>query len=132
MKPRFPLLRAVLVASTLAALVACSTGPAPAPSALATSAPAQWQAPLPHSGQLTQLKDWWRQFNDPLLVQLIDAAQAVSPTLASATSRIEQSRATRVAAGAALLPTLDANASAVRAKQDFASGIGSTDRKSVV
>ena len=126
MKPRFPLLRAVLVASTLAAVGACSSGPAPAPSALATSAPAQWQAPLPHSGQLTQLKDWWRQFNDPLLVQLIDAAQAVSPTLASATSRIEQSRATRVAAGAALLPTLDANASAVRAKQDFASGIGST------
>jgi NodT family efflux transporter outer membrane factor (OMF) lipoprotein len=126
MKPRFPLLRAASVAASLLALVACSTGPAPAPDVLTRAAPAQWQAPLPHSGQLSELKNWWQQFNDPLLVQLIDAAQTVSPTLASATSRIEQSRATRVAAGAALLPTLDANASAVRGKQDFVSGIGST------
>lgn len=126
MKPRFPLLRAASVAASLVALGACSTGPAPAPSAITQNTPAQWQAPLPHSGQLSVLKDWWQQFNDPLLVTLIDTAQAVSPTLASATARIEQSRATRVAAGAALLPTLDANASAVRAKPDFVSGIGSS------
>ncbi|MEO8804590.1 MAG: efflux transporter outer membrane subunit [Burkholderiaceae bacterium] len=126
MKPWLKLSRAMSAAATLAALGACSTGPAPLPGSLADTTPAQWQAPLPHSGQLTVLKDWWQQFNDPLLVQLIDAAQAVSPTLASATSRIEQSRATRVAAGAALLPTLDANASAVRGKQDFVSGLGST------
>ncbi len=126
MKPRFPLLRAAPIAASLFTLAACSTGPAPAPDALTRQAPAQWQAPLPHIGQLSELKTWWQQFNDPLLVQLIDAAQAVSPTLASATSRIEQSRATRVAAGAALLPTLDANASAVRAKPDFVSGIGSS------
>lgn len=50
----------------------------------------------------------------------------MSPTLASATSRIEQARATRVAAGAALLPTLDANASAVRGKQNFIFGMNST------
>ncbi len=120
------MLRAASAAATLAALGACSSGPAPLPGAAADITPAQWQAPLPHSGQLSVLKDWWLQFNDPLLVQLIDAAQAVSPSLASATSRIEQSRATRVAAGAALLPTLDANASALRGKQDFASGIGSS------
>ena len=126
MKPRFPLLRAASAAVSLVALGACSTGPAPAPDVLSRAAPAQWRAPLPHRGQLTELQAWWQQFNDPLLVQLIDAAQAVSSTLASATSRIEQSRATRVAAGAALLPTLDANASAVRGKQDFVSGIGSS------
>lgn len=126
MKPRFSLLRAASATASLVALGACSTGPAPAPDVLTRAAPAQWQAPLPHSGQLSELKDWWQQFNDPLLVTLIDTAQAVSPTLASATSRIEQSRATRVAAGAALLPSLDANASAVRGKPDFVSGIGST------
>ena len=126
MNPWSPLLRAVSAAATVAALGACSTGPAPLASAKADTTPAQWQAPLPHSGQLTVLQSWWQQFNDPLLVRLIDAAQAVSPTLASATSRIEQSRATRVAAGAALLPTLDANASALRGKRDFVSGIGST------
>ncbi|MEO8058922.1 MAG: efflux transporter outer membrane subunit [Burkholderiales bacterium] len=125
-KPRFPLLRTFSAAATLAALGACSTGPAPLASTTAPSTPARWQAPLPHSGQLTALKDWWQQFNDPLLVKLIDEAQAVSPTLASAAARIEQSRATRVAAGAALLPTLDANASAVRGKQDFVSGLGNS------
>lgn len=63
---------------------------------------------------LTDLSQWWQQHGDPLLVRLIDAAQAASPTLASATSRIGQARAERVAAGAALLPALDASASARR------------------
>ena len=126
MKSSFKRLRAASAAASLAALAACAGGPAPAPTAGANALPAQWQAPLPHSGQLSVLKDWWQQFNDPLLVQLIAAAQAVSPSIASATSRIEQSRATRVAAGAALLPTLDANANAVRGRQDLISGLGTS------
>ena len=93
-------------------LAGCAT-PAPPPP-LATAAPPQWYAPLPHQGTLSDLSQWWQQFNDPLLVQLIESAQALSPTVASARSRIEQARATRAAAGAALLPTLDAQASAVR------------------
>jgi len=100
-------------------LVACAAQK-PSPDAGAT-APEQWQAPLPgdygllpHSGMLTDLSQWWQQHGDPLLVRLIDAAQAASPTLASAKSRIGQARAERVAAGAALLPTLDAAVSATR------------------
>lgn len=77
-------------------------------------APAQWHAPLPHNGNLTDLAQWWQQQGDPLLVRLIDAAQAVSPSVASAKSRIEQARAARVAAGAAMLPALDASASISR------------------
>lgn len=119
----------VLRLSALAAaasLAACASAPSePTPSSAAPW-PAQWQAPLPHDGQVTALRDWWRQFDDPLLLELIGAAQAVSPTIASAASRIEQARATRVAAGAALLPALDANASAVRGKQDFVTGTAAT------
>ena len=118
---RFTSLPAVLAA---AFLIGCASPPAAPPAA--TELPAQWQAPLPHDGQLTVLSQWWQQFNDPLLVQLIDAAQTVSPGVASAASRIEQSRAARVAAGGALLPALDANASAVRGRQDFVSGLGTT------
>lgn len=125
MKPRFSLLRAASAAATLVALGACSSGPAPRPGT-AAEAPTQWQAPLPHNGQLTGLKGWWQQFNDPLLVEFIAAAQGVSPTVASAMSRIEQSRATRVAAGAALLPSLDANASGARRRQDLFTDIGNT------
>lgn len=90
------------------------------------TAPSRWQAPLPHGGQLTDLSRWWQQFNDPLLTQLIDAAQALSPTLAAAQSRIAQARAAQVAAGAALGPTLNASASASRGRQDLSLPLGNT------
>ena len=128
MRDRSRLLRAAVAASTIAALAACVSGPRPLPPAATAAAdgPLQWNAPLPHRGELTALASWWQQFDDPVLVALIDAAQAASPTVASAVSRIEQSRATRVASGAALLPSLDANSSAARGKQDFISGLGNS------
>ena len=80
--------------------------------------PARWQAalpaPLPHGGSLVGLSQWWDAQKDPLLVELIMAAQAVSPSVASAQSNIEQARATRAASGAALLPALDATANVSR------------------
>ena len=79
-------------------LAACATGTPPTPTAGASAPePAAWQAPLPagaaaatgagalpHGGQLAGLRQWWTQLNDLLLVELIDAAQAASPTVASA------------------------------------------------
>jgi outer membrane protein, multidrug efflux system len=107
-------LRLTAAAAALLWLAGCA---APRPSEnVAAPAPPQWYAPLPHNGTLADLTAWWQQFNDPLLIELVEAAQAASPTVASAASRIRQARATRVAAGAALLPTLDAVASAGRAK----------------
>ena len=76
--------------------------------------PTSWQAPLPHGGAVADLSRWWQLLGDPLLAQLIDAAQSASPTLASARARIEQARATRTATQAALLPTLDGTAAASR------------------
>ncbi|MEO7953037.1 MAG: efflux transporter outer membrane subunit [Polaromonas sp.] len=117
-------------------LGACATV-AP-PGAVSAPVPAQWSAPLPpqanlsdnaglpekpHHGSLTGLTRWWQQQGDPLLVELIAAAQAVSPTVATARLRIEQSRATRVAAGAALLPSIDAAASVNRGRS-LQSGAG--------
>jgi multidrug efflux system outer membrane protein len=89
------------------------------------SIPAQWQTPLPgtgttaalpHGGSLTGLSQWWQQQNDPLLVELIMAAESVSPTVSTARSNIEQARASRVASGAAMMPTLDGTASASRGR----------------
>jgi NodT family efflux transporter outer membrane factor (OMF) lipoprotein len=125
-RPSFNPWRTTLAAAAAAALAACSSGPPTRPPSPGTDAPPQWQAPLPHRGELTALAEWWRQFDDPVLPALIDAAQAASPTLATAAARIAQSRATRVAAGAALLPSVDANASAVRGRQDFISGLGNS------
>ena len=121
MKRRSPL--PMLTALSAVALGACA-GVSTAPSSVTTTAPgaeapSQWQAPLPHGGQLDDLQRWWQQFNDPLLAELMASAQDVSPTLASARSRIEQSRAARIAAGAALAPRLDANASALRGQPEL-------------
>nr|WP_315232323.1 efflux transporter outer membrane subunit [uncultured Albidiferax sp.] len=104
-------LRWTLVGTAVWLSACASTAP---PTSAPAQAPAQWQAPLPHQGQLGDLASWWQRLDDPLLVQLIDAAQSVSPSVASAASRIGQARATAVGAGAALLPSLDATASASR------------------
>jgi outer membrane protein, multidrug efflux system len=103
-----------LIAAGAAALwlIGCaSSGPT---AQLEAQVPPQWYAPLPHNGTLADLASWWQQLNDPLLVELVESAQTASPTVASAASRIQQARATRIAAGAAVLPTLDAAASAMR------------------
>ena len=97
--------------------------PAASPAAAAqvqasTLAPA-WQAALPLGNTASDLSRWWSRFDDPLLGSLVDAAQVASPTVAAAASRIEQARTARVAAGAALLPTLDASASASRGRTDL-------------
>jgi len=82
--------------------------------------PAQWIAPMPgegalaHDGQVSALADWWRRQQDPLLIDLIGAAQNVSSSVSVARSRIEQANAERLAAGGALQPTLDAGVSAQR------------------
>ncbi len=79
-----------------------------------TTAP-QWYAPVQaHQGSSAALTSWWQQFDDPLLAQLIDAAQRESDTLAAALSRIEQSRAGVVAARSALLPGANLSASGSR------------------
>ena len=54
-----------------------------------------WQAALPNvdpaadathaaDPRLADLRRWWVSFDDPLLLSLIDAAQAASPSLSSA------------------------------------------------
>lgn len=93
-------------------LAACAVNRPPA--AVSAPVPAQWQAPLPHGGQSGQLARWWAQWDDPLLGEVIAAAQEVSPTLASARARVAQARATRVTAEAGLSPRVDASASASR------------------
>ncbi len=104
--------RLLLTCCTAFCLTACAAWQPPL--ALPDAAPPDWYAPLAHNGSLTDLSQWWQSLGDPLLVQLVEAAQNASPSLASARSRIEQSRAARVQAGAALLPALDGTGSAAR------------------
>lgn len=103
-------------------LSACAT--LAVPDTVSAPVPPQWQAALPHQGSLTTLSQWWQQ-GDPLLAELIATAQAVSPTVASARSRIEQARAARASADAVLRPTLDGSASLGRSRSLQATGTDS-------
>src|SRR5689334_18541067 len=104
---------ALLLAPAL--LAACSAGsPLAPPRSLADLAPPGWQAPLPHGGEPAAIARWWQAWDDAALVRLVDAAQAASPTLAQARTRIAQARTERTTASAALLPRLDGTASASR------------------
>jgi NodT family efflux transporter outer membrane factor (OMF) lipoprotein len=115
----------VITLASSALLAACAIGPnyeAPG----STAVPQQWFAatpkldtavstqPLPHSGKAESLINWWEQFDDTLLAQLVAAAQRESDTLAGALARIEQARAGVAAARSGLWPNASLNASGSR------------------
>ena len=83
------------------------------------SVAAQWHTQLPHRGELSNLSVWWSQFNDPLLLRLIEAGQRVSPSLAEAAARIADARANKTAQRASLVPLLDAGMSESRARSEL-------------
>ena len=81
------------------------------------TAPAAWQAALPHGASTATMANWWAQWGDAALVELMDAAQKESATLSGARSRIAQARAALTGAQAALLPGVNASAQASRSVQ---------------
>lgn len=105
-------LRTLLPLATALALSACSSFMPPAHVDMV--APTQWHAPLPHQGTVGSLTQWWQQQGDPLLVELIAAAQAVSPTVAQALARVEAARAQQAAAHSALVPNVSAQVTGSR------------------
>lgn len=106
---------AALAAALLAGCALTPPGPAPAP-----ALPTAWSAPLPaaHGGSTAHLAQWWSQFDDPLLPQLVAATQRSNGDLAQAVARIDEARANARIAGSGAWPTLTANASAVRARTE--------------
>lgn len=72
--------------------------------------------------------EWWRGFDDPLLVAMVARAVEGNTELAQARARIEQSRAAARAAGAALLPTLDGAGSVTSVSQSRNTAIGRITR----
>jgi outer membrane protein, multidrug efflux system len=85
-----------------------------------------WQAPLPHDGSVQKLGEFWQQFDDALLIELINSAQQVSPNIAAAKTRIAQARSARISQVATTRPTLDGTFSTSRSVQqpdlDFSGG----------
>ncbi|CCG08183.1 efflux transporter outer membrane subunit [Pararhodospirillum photometricum] len=80
--------------------------------------PPTWTAPLPHGGTTVSLVGWWAQFKDPVLTQLLEKAEADSPSLGQAWAAIDKARATVTSDRAEGLPALTGDASLKRARQD--------------
>jgi len=109
-----------------AALAGCAVGPdyvAPKTEMTPfhnTQAVANRQTTLP----APKLDIWWTGFNDPMLETIVQRALDQNLDLQAAIARVAQSRAAAQAAGAALLPTIDANTSYTAEHQSTQSPLG--------
>ena len=113
MKPNLLFLALAAFASLVSA---CSLLPAYQSPSLAL--PSQWQAALPHGGNTANLKEWWQQFNDPVLVELLDAAERDNPSLEKAAAAIREARASVTSTKAAGLPAVNGGSSATRSSSN--------------
>lgn len=84
------------------------------PTQVEAAAPDTWHAPLPHQGSQEKMAQWWQQQGDARLVELIEAAQAASPTVSAALARVETARAQQAAAFGALVPNVGMQVAASR------------------
>jgi NodT family efflux transporter outer membrane factor (OMF) lipoprotein len=115
--------RAIPVLCAAATLAGCTVGPdykepeSPVPPAWAGLDGANVTSP-PNAEQ-PDVATWWTQFNDPVLISLIERADAGNLTLAQAQARVRQARAARTIAASGLYPSVDASAAATRARSNI-------------
>ncbi len=110
--------RLLLLAAALAAGAGCGRGLiatlGPDYQGVESGVAADWR-PAPPEAALERdtapkdAADWWRRFNDPLLIKLLAAADAASGSVAQAQARIASARADLTGAVAAGLPAVDGN-----------------------
>jgi NodT family efflux transporter outer membrane factor (OMF) lipoprotein len=106
--------------SLLAALMACSVGPAYRRPDIPP--PAEWRE-AQDAAAVWPEADWWHGFGSAQLDQLIADAQHSNDDLAAAIARVREADAQARIAGAALLPSLDLGATATRERAQV-SGVG--------
>ena len=112
-----------VLGSLVALLAACSVGPAYHRPDIAP--PSQWHetAGGGASATLWPAADWWHGFGSPKLDELIAEAERNNDDLAGAIARVQEADAQARIAGAALLPSLDLDATATRQRAQV-TGLG--------
>lgn len=124
--------RSLLAAAGGALLSACAAGPAFKPPS--APPPARWGAQA-EAAELRAMittddveQQWWKRFNDPTLVALIDKARAANPDVRIAALRVGQSRAQRRAVAGQRAPNVSASGSYQRQRQsEFGVGVRLVD-----
>jgi NodT family efflux transporter outer membrane factor (OMF) lipoprotein len=103
----------ILIIMISALLSACAVGPdfkTPEP-----ALPQQWRAPAATSDAIEQ--QWWKQFHDATLDDLVQRALANNADVQIATLRLAQSRVLRGSEASARWPNVSANAAYSRERQ---------------
>lgn len=122
----------LIIMSTMALLAGgCAVGPSYAPPS--TDKAVAWPAATSKVPITTDpvLVEWWKSFGDPALTELVQRAAEANLDLRIARARVSEARALRGVARSRLLPSVDANASAVSQLQsDNARSTITGDRQS--
>ena len=115
--------RAGVSVTALLLLSACAAVPdlGPQPTARAPASIASEQS-LGGGVAAWPQEGWWKAYGDPQLDRLMEEGLSASPDVAVAAARFRRASAAAQQAGAALLPTVDLNASAGATKQSYNMG----------
>jgi NodT family efflux transporter outer membrane factor (OMF) lipoprotein len=113
-------LQTILIASAALTLAACEVGPDYQKPE--TALPVTWLADEARAADAKASVDqqWWNNFHDPVLTQLIERATTGNLDIKIAETRILEARAQVASADAALLPTGDVKSTATREANQFA------------
>ena len=107
--------RLLLVPLATGLLASCAAGPDYKPqSAGQLGVPEQWSVTA--AAQAEDITRWWRNFDDPVLTQLVEQAAAANLDLEQALARLRQARESLVISRAALFPSLSGSGSAGRSE----------------
>ncbi|MBA16134.1 MAG: RND transporter [Sphingomonas sp.] len=90
-------------------LAACVQGPEYRPAAPADlGVPEGYSVPA-DSGQAAEITQWWQNFDDPMLADLVERGRDANLDIAQAIARLRQARESLVQSRAGLLPTVSAS-----------------------
>ena len=123
---RFPPLNGPALVALSMALAGCASvpdlGPKPTPRAAGDVAAENSFAGAGNAATWPG-QGWWVGYGDAQLTQLIEEGLKASPDAAAAAARFRRAQGLAQAAGAPLLPSLDATGSAALNKQSYNNGI---------
>jgi len=116
------ILLALAASMTLAACAVQPASHADLTSTVQSIAPANWSADALQDS--ANADAWWQQFGDPVLHELVSSVLSQNLDVQAALERVKQAQAVTTQRRAALLPELDATATAADARQNAPPPLG--------
>ena len=120
-----PILVKVLASAAMLTLAACAVQPethADLPQTVKTVAPEAWNVDAPQDS--VSADQWWAQFGDPVMHQLVESVLTGNLDIQAAVERVRQARDLATQNRAALLPELNASATASDSRQNTPPPLG--------